>query len=255
MQLMMAVERIAIRLNARAPLGSSKAPAHSSVLASSATRCGLHPHVAWSQCKIRRLRKKPMLRTGLQRQRAAAMDAHGDNRAQDCSTGTGARAAAGVPDRLSTPCRRWAYRCCAAAACAHLCRRTAAQCCLWCCISAPTAGGSLVLPLLLASAPAESGGACGAGCRSRATASSVCTGSGGNLGAGMGCKEVAQQGLLAHSADRKHIQHEFVLLQAPNPPLAGDLPGQGRCAPIVGKACTAMAALLHPACLDALVGH
>jgi hypothetical protein len=34
-----------------------------------------------------------------------------------------------------------------------------------------------------------------------------------------------------------------------------DRPDLGRCAPIVGKACTVMAVLLRLACLNALAGH
>lgn len=108
-----------------------------------------------------------------------------------------AAATTGAPDpaKLSTVCSRCAKRCCAAADCACLCWRTAAQCCLWCCNKTSTAGA--LLPLVLpASAPASarpgSGGSCGASCCSVAAASSGTAGSGGSLDVGSGCSRGAR---------------------------------------------------------------
>ena len=109
-------------------------------------------------------------------------------------------------------CSRCACRCVAAAACAFRCRRTAAQCCLWCPMSTSMAGGSA--PLLLALPPPASPAACctpagaaalpspagvaalpgsgastGAGCCSVADASSDRGASGGSLEVGSGCTD------------------------------------------------------------------
>ncbi len=123
-----------------------------------------------------------------------------------CCMGTGTAAA--PPPSAMKVCRRCACRCVAAAACAFLCLRTAAQCSLWCRISASIAGGSAPPPSAAAAAAASpaavpaaaalpspdcpaalpgSGASSGAGCCSVAAASSDRGASGGSLEVGSGC--------------------------------------------------------------------
>lgn len=125
-----------------------------------------------------------------------------------CCMGTGKDplpAPTPLPPSASTACRRWPCRCCAAAARACACRRTAFQCCWWCFSRSGTSGrvpspqpaaaaAPACEPAPAACAAAVKGGSCGGGCCTTAAASSESGGNGGSLEVGSACTHSSKAG-------------------------------------------------------------